>query len=110
MAVGAIGGISTTLYNPYVYNTRTVSSASLNPINRISDDPTDGGVDFSDVTEPAQNINPLQKGESQNFADILMSQMYTGAVKQMNAFGGSQDAVADTAYNFNKMLQAYGMN
>lgn len=113
MAVGAIGGISAPIYNPYIYNTRNVSSASLDSVKRISDDATQGGVDFSKVNEDKpENINPLKKGETVGFADILMSQMSMSSVKQTQLFASdtsmqSQDNTS--AYMFNKAFEAYGI-
>ena len=83
MAVGAIGSVTTTSYNPYVYNTNRVSAASLNKIKSIPDDATKGGLDFTSLSnDKVDNINPLRPGESKNFADILMSQMSSGAYRQ----------------------------
>lgn len=111
MAVGAIGGISTAYYNPYVYNTRSVSAASLNSIDRISDDATDGGVDFSSIDEEnAVNINPLKKGETANFADILMSQFSTSAIRQSEVFNSPSAENQANPYMFNKAFMAYGIN
>lgn len=93
MAVGAVGAVGSMAYDPYIYNTRQVSSASLNKIGRISDDATDGGVDFSatkKVDEQA-NINPLKKGETANFADVLMSQMNMSQIRQSQLLGGEQN-------------------
>lgn len=112
MAVGAVGGISTAMMSPYVYNSRTVSSASLDAVSRISDDATDGGVDFTSDKEKQVNVNPLKKGETNGFADILMSQLYSGAVKQMNAFSSpaaENQTQTSNQFSFGKMLAAYGI-
>ena len=98
MAVGAIGAVGGYSYNPYIYNTRQVSSASLNAIGRISDDATDGGVDFSGVgrVDEKININPLKKGETANFADILMSQMSLSNIHQSQLFGDQTEDIFGT--------------
>lgn len=75
MRIGAIA------YQPYVYNTNTVSSASLNRIGAIPNDATAGRTDFEDVTKEQENVNPLLKGESANFMDILSSQMAMSRTK-----------------------------
>lgn len=100
MAVGAVGAVGSLAYDPYIYNTRQVSSASLNKIGRISDDATEGGVDFSAVqkAEEQVNINPLRKGETANFADVLMSQMNLSQIHQSQLLGDSQvQEMADEA-------------
>lgn len=81
MGVGAVGGIMTASYNPYVYNTNGVSSASLNRISAIPNDATQGGVDFSSPSR-VENVNPLKPGETKNFADVLLSQMSAGSMRQ----------------------------
>ena len=103
MAVGAIGAVGSLAYDPYIYNTRQISSASLNKSGRISDDATDGGVDFSAVekVEEQVNINPLRRGETANFGDILMSQMNLSRIHQSQLLGDAQvqemaDDVAQT--------------
>ncbi len=95
MAVGAVGAIGSMAYDPYIYNTRQVSSASLNAIDRISDDATKGGVDFSSVNKAEEqvNINPLKKGESANFADILLSQMSMSQMRQAQLLGSFGEEV-----------------
>ena len=95
MAVGAVGAIGSYAYDPYIYNTRQVSSASLNAVDRIPDDATKGGVDFSSVNkvEEQVNINPLKKGESANFADILLSQMSMSQMRQAQLLGSFGEEV-----------------
>ncbi len=90
MGVGAIGAVGSAAYDPYIYNARQVSSASLNAVDRISDDATDGGVDFSPINKPEEqiNINPLKKGETANFSDVLMSQMAMSRIHQSQLLGG----------------------
>ena len=93
MGVGAVGAIGSVAYDPYIYNTRQVSSASLNAVDRISDDATKGGVDFSGVNKAEEqvNINPLKKGETANFADVLMSQMTMSQLHQSQLLGGTAE-------------------
>ena len=68
-----IGGVG---MSPYIYNTNMVSSLSMNPISAIPDDATAQQIDYTDLlSDELENINPLKKGQSANFMDILMSQM-----------------------------------
>ena len=103
MGIGAIGSAVATTYNPYIYNTNSVSSASLNKINAIPDDATKGGADFTGVIKENENINPLKPGQTSNFADILMSQMSMSAVRQADLLAtnptvaASADTASDTA-------------
>lgn len=66
-------------YQPYIYNTNAISSASMNKISAIPDDALASKIDFGKSRE---NENPLKPGQSSNFADILVSQM---SMSQMNA-------------------------
>lgn len=75
MRIGAIA------YQPYVYNTNTVSAASLNRINAIPNDATAGRTDFEGLTQEQENSNPLGKGQSANFMDIFSSQMAMSRTK-----------------------------
>ncbi|MCM1538249.1 MAG: hypothetical protein NC254_07625 [bacterium] len=75
MRIGAIA------YQPYVYNTNTVSAASLNRINALPEDGTQGRTDFEGLTEREENQNPLERGQSANFMDILSSQMAMSRTK-----------------------------
>ena len=72
MQIGAIGAAS---YNPYIYNTSRVSSSSLNKISGIGSDLTSGKTDFGALTTQ-ENINPLKRGESLDFAGIIDMQMH----------------------------------
>lgn len=79
MGIGAIGGA---YYSPYIYNTNSLSSASMDRVKPIGDDVTQAATDYSALTDESLNVNPLKKGESANFVDILESQM---AMSRMNA-------------------------
>ena len=89
MAIGAISGYSAVNYDPYIYNSRQVSAASMNAIKPISDDATEGGVDFSAVSDKGsqENINPLRPGQTQDFAGVLMSQMAQSSIRQYQLMG-----------------------
>lgn len=77
-----IGAVSFQMYQPYIYNTNTVNSNSLSKVKPISDDLLSSGTDFSGMTEEDQNLNPLKRGETVNFADVIAMQMQMG---RMNA-------------------------
>jgi hypothetical protein len=75
MTIGAIDAYS---FQPYVYNTNTVSAASMNKLSKISDDVLDKKIDYSELTEEAQNENPLKKGQTIDFQGVLERQMQKG--------------------------------
>ena len=89
MQIGAIGAAS---YSPYIYNTNRVSSSSLNKISGIGSDLTSGKTDFGALTTQ-ENINPLKRGESLDFAGIIDMQMH---MSRLNA-ERIMKAPADTA-------------
>lgn len=74
MNISAVGAM------PYYYNTNTVTRNSLNKISAIDNDTNKSRVDFSGAMAEESNktVNPLARGESKNFADILASQMAMG--------------------------------
>ncbi|MCQ2082213.1 MAG: hypothetical protein MJZ11_11185 [Lachnospiraceae bacterium] len=76
MGIGAIG------FQPYIYNTNTINRASMNRVKPVEDDVTKASTDYSALTDNSQNVNPLKRGESANFVDILESQM---AMSRQNA-------------------------
>lgn len=71
MTIGAIS------FQPYVYNVNAISPASMNRVSGISDDVLDKKIDYSGLTE-AENENPLKKGQTLNFQDMLAMQMQRG--------------------------------
>ncbi len=79
MMIGAIGAYS---FQPYVYNTNTVSAASMNKLSKISDDVLDKKIDYSELVDDSRNVNPLKKGQTLNFQSMLEKQMQKG---QLNA-------------------------
>lgn len=81
MSIGAISGFG---FQPYIYNTNMVSSASMNKLSRISDDVADRKTDYSElVSDESRNINPLKKGQTLDFEGMLQKQLQSG---RMNAF------------------------
>ncbi len=77
MQVGAVS------LQPYIYNTNSIGSASMNKVQPIPDDLTSQKTDYSGLVQSEEeNINPLRRGESANLVDIIQSQM---AMAQNNA-------------------------
>ncbi len=74
--------IGTLSYTPYVYNTNYVSAESLNKISAIDDDLVTSGTDYSSLTDDSLNENPLQRGQTSNFADVIAMQFQ---MSQINA-------------------------
>lgn len=72
MRIGGIGNI----YPNFVYNTNAVNANSLNKLSRISDNVLDKRTDYETNTE--ENQNPLRKGETKDFQNILAKQMQEG--------------------------------
>jgi len=74
--------ISPVGYSPYIYNTNAVSRQSMNKISAISDDMSKSKVDYSNLVSEEANINPLKKGQSKSFVDIIASQMSLGSFQR----------------------------
>jgi len=103
MTVGAIG------FQPYVYNTNSVSRASLNSIKGISEDVLNSKVDYTGLSTSNDTTNPLKMGSSSNFMEILSSQMELGksnASRIMQDSGSEAEATA-TPFKINQALEAY---
>lgn len=68
-----IGALS---FQPYIYNTNRLNSASLSKVTGIDDsDLTSAKTDYSDLTDMSLNENPLRRGETSNYVDVLAEQM-----------------------------------
>lgn len=76
MQVGAIS------FQPYIYNTNALSARSLSRIESIGDDLLTSKTDYSSLTDESLNENPLRKGQTANFVDVLGRQMQ---MSRMNA-------------------------
>ncbi len=61
-------------FQPYIYQTNTLSADSLNKVSAISDDLISGKTDFADLVADDVSENLLRPGQSANFADILEQQ------------------------------------
>ena len=85
MQVGAVGA---SYYQPYVYNTNSLNRASMNKIQGIGDDLLTSKTDFSALTdETKQNVNPLKRGETADFAGLVDMQMQMGRMNASRLFG-----------------------
>ena len=73
-----IGALNAYNFQPYIYNTNTVSSASMNKLSKISDDVLDKKIDYTELTDESKNINPLKKGQTLDFQSMLEMQMQRG--------------------------------
>lgn len=82
MGIGAVS-----MFQPYIYNTNTVSANSLNPIKAISNDVTSSHINQTPETDYTDTVNPLAKGETKDFAGVLQSQMQMGMQNAMRIFG-----------------------
>ncbi len=70
-----IGAVS---FRPYIYNANMVNAGSLSRISSIGDDLISGRTDFSALSDESLNENPLKKGQTVNFSDVLERQMWEG--------------------------------
>ena len=75
MTIGALGAYS---FQPYIYNTNAVSSASMNKLSKISDDVLDKKIDYREFADESRNVNPLKKGQTLDFQSMLEMQMQRG--------------------------------
>lgn len=88
-----IGAIS---FRPYIYNTNMLSGSSLSKVSSIGDDLLTGKTDFSALTDES-NVNPLKKGESSNFVDILEMQMQMGRMNAARIMKPGEDEALQAA-------------
>lgn len=92
MNIGAIA------VQPYIFNANSISGSSMNKISGITDDVLNKKIDYSGLTSLGENENPLKKGTSSNFMDILSSQMEMGksnAAKIMKPMEEVNELVVD---------------
>lgn len=97
MTIGALGAYR---FQPYIYNTNTVSSVSMNKLSKISDDVLDKKIDYSELTDESKNINPLKKGQTLDFQSMLEMQIQRGqnnAARIMRPAAKSQANEEETA-------------
>lgn len=75
MGIGAISA-----YRPYVYNTNSLTVNSLRPVSKISNDVSESRIRPEDVQmdNARETLNPLERGETSDFAGVLAMQMQMG--------------------------------
>ena len=73
MGVGAISG-----FQPYIYNTNSVSASSLNRISAVDNDVTSSHIKPTANDYSQETINALERGETADFAGVLAMQMQMG--------------------------------
>lgn len=95
MRVGAVSGG----WQPYVYRTNAVNSSSLSKVRPIGNDLLASKTDFSGLTKEENNItvNPLKRGETANFADVLSMQMQMGRLNAQRVIKPDADRVEEDA-------------
>ncbi len=86
MRVGAVS------FAPYIYNTNAISGKSLSKVASIGNDLLSAKTDFSSLADERLNENPLRKGQSFNFADILDRQMFTGRMNASRIMKSGEEA------------------
>lgn len=73
MGVGAISG-----FQPYIYNTNSVSASSLNRISAVDNDVTGSHIKPVANDYGQETVNALERGETADFAGVLAMQMQMG--------------------------------
>ncbi|MCM1125738.1 MAG: hypothetical protein NC429_04630 [Lachnospiraceae bacterium] len=98
MRIGAMGAMD---FRPYIYNTNRLSGNSLSKVSPIGKDLVSSKTDFSGLTDEDLNENPLRRGQTSNFMDVLNKQMQTGRLNASRLIkpAGKADmtSVSDTA-------------
>lgn len=67
---------------PTIYNPNRISANSLNKISALDNDPSHRHTDFSDLVDDNEEINPLSRYQTKNFADVISSQMAMSNAKR----------------------------
>ncbi|MBE5881597.1 MAG: hypothetical protein E7289_04775 [Lachnospiraceae bacterium] len=89
MGIGAISG-----FQPYVYNTNSVSGSSLNRISAVDNDVTSSHIKPAKTSDySGETINPLERGETADFAGVLAMQMQMG-MNHADMFFGADSVFA----------------
>ena len=81
MGIGAIMA-----YQPYIYNTNTVSAKSLEKIQGVNNDVSTDHIEKKSPSV-ADVENSLSYGETSDFASVLDEQMHMGMQNAMRLFG-----------------------
>ncbi len=75
MRIDALSAID---FRPYIYNANRLSGNSLSKVAPIGDDLLSSKTDFSALADEKVNVNPLRRGQTVNFMDVLHKQMQEG--------------------------------
>ncbi len=85
-----IGGIA---FQPYIYRPNVVSRNSLSRVKPISEDLLSSKTDFSGLSK--ETTNPLRRGETSDFADVVAMQMQMSRLNQARIMKPAEEAVPD---------------
>lgn len=66
------------MYTAYVYNPNVVGANSMNKLSKIPDDVLAKKTDYSETVAKEENQNPLKKGQTIDFENVLARQMQQG--------------------------------
>lgn len=110
--------INSISFKPYIYNTNYLNRSSLNKVSAIPDDALSSKTDFSELTDEDLNENPLRKGETADFENVLQRQFQTGrqnAARLIKPAGNNEELLQnkETPSNSNIMqraIEAYQAN
>lgn len=104
-----VGGIN---FAPYIYNTNALSGNSLSKVAPIGKDLLSSKTDFSSLANEDFNENPLRKGQTSNWVDVLDMQMQMGrmnAARIMKPVEEMQDLSELSAEDFQPVSSAQEM-
>lgn len=96
MRIGAMG------YSPYIYNTNYISANSMNKVAPIEDDLTAFGTDYSSLGDDSLNENPLQKGETLHFMDVISMQFHMSRLNASRLMKPAEEASQSSAQEFSR--------
>lgn len=77
-------------FQPYIYNSNALSAGSLGDISPISEDVLSHQIDYSELIPEEANSNPLRRGETKGFMDILAMQMQLGYNRAAQIFNPAE--------------------
>lgn len=107
MRIGALGAMD---FRPYIYNTNRLNGNSLSKVLPIGNDLVSSKTDFSALTDEDLNENPLRRGQTANFMDVLNKQMQAGRLNASRIMKPAEDGiVADKFQSVNQLQEASSM-
>lgn len=102
MRIGALGAMD---FRPFIYNTNRLSGNSLSKVSSIGNDLVSAKTDFSGLTDEDLNENPLRRGQTANFTDVLNKQMQTGRLNASRIMKPAAENVMAAMSGVTKDLQ-----